>query len=388
MKVGFVGCWCHMRIYSVQAAHLREPLEKLVGEDIPVFTSNCNCFYEGLPSILKSFSTYKELLTTQDVAFYKLPHLRLKKDSKFGYFSRRAVRGLTERRRGRHYAKMLRDKSIAHFHQSADAFGYDSLKWFLKFAKNKTVVTIYRLSPQQEEDQGLNRVYNKADAVIVSTDYMKRNLVNCGVIAEKLHVIPYGATAKPIARSQRDGAIMFAGSPLVNVKGFEYLAPALRMLKDEGKPIRLKLHGYYMPGEREWALDIIKKEGIEDLIDWLSFRSYDDLADAYQKSICCAIPYTDYTPCFPITVAMANALPVVASDAMGIPEYLGEGGGIMVPQKSVETLAAALRKVRDNEALRNSLGQQGRAIAERRFAWDVLAKQTYEVYQQVLNSKK
>lgn len=388
MNVGFVGCWCHMRIYSVQAAHLREPLKKLVGEDIPVFTSNCNCFYEGLPSILKSFSTYKELLTTQDVAFYKLPHLRLKKDSKFGYVSRRAVRGLTERRRGRHYAKVLRDKDIAHFHQSADAFGYDSLKWFLRSAKNKTVVTIYRLSPQQEESPQLNQIYNQVDAVIVSTDYMKQHLVKCGVLPEKLHVIPYGATAKPIYQGTKEGAVMFAGSPLVNVKGFEYLAPALRALKDEGKPIRLKLHGFYMPGEKEWAVEIAQKGGIEDLIDWLSFSSYDDLIDAYQKSACCVIPYTDYTPCFPITVAMANGVPVVASDAMGMPEYLSDGGGVMVKAKSAEALADALRKVRDDGALRISLGKQGRAIAEKRFAWDVLAQQTYRVYKQVLNGGK
>jgi glycosyltransferase involved in cell wall biosynthesis len=377
-----------MRIYAIQASHLRVPLSELTGSDIPVITSNCGCFYTNAPSALKSFFNYKKLLTSQDVTFLKTPHFRVKKDSKIGFLVRRAYRGVAERSRGRQFAKRTRNKDIVHFHQSADAFGYDSLKWYLRYAKNKTVVTIYRLSPVQEERPELNKIYNQADAVIVSTNYMKQHLVNYGVLPEKLHVIPYGATAKPIPQVKKEGAIMFSGSPLIDVKGFVYLASALKMLKDEGKPIRLKMHGYYMPGEKEWAVDIVNKEGIEDLIEWLSFSSVDDLIDGYQKSMCSVIPYTNYTPCFPITVAMANGVPVVASDAMGTPEYLGDGGGIIVRQKSAEALADALRKIRDDEPLRVSLGKQGRAIAEKRFAWEVLARQTFDIYKQVLEGGK
>ena len=388
MKTSFIGCWCHMRIYAVQASHLRKPLEKLIGSDIPVITSNCGCYYTNVPSVLKSFFNYKKSLTSPDVTFLKLPHFRVKKDSRIGFILRRAYRGMSERTRGRLYAKKTRDKDIVHFHQSADAFGYDPLKWFLRFAKNKTVVTIYGLSPIQKERPELNQIYNCASAVIVSTNYMKQHLVGCGVLAEKIHVIPYGATAKPIPQAKREGAIMFAGSPLIDVKGFIYLASALKMLKDEGKPIRLKMHGYYMPGHQEWAADVSKKEGIDDLIDWLSFHSVDELIDSYQKSMCSVIPYTEYPGCFPVTVAMANGVPVVASDAMGIPEYLADGGGIVVESRSADKLAGALRKIRDDESLRVSLGKQGRAVAEKRFAWDVLAHQTFQVYKQVLESGK
>jgi len=388
MKAGFIGCWCHMRIYAVQASHLRKSLEKLTGSDIPVITSNCGCFYSSVPGILGSFFNYNTLLTSPDVDFIKLPYTNLKKTSRIGFLARQAYSRFSEMRRGRLYAKKTRNNDIAHFHQSASAFGYDSLRWFLRFAKNKTVVTIYRLSPIQETHPELNRIYNQADATIVSTDHMRQHLVRSGVLAQKIHVIPYGATSKPIPQVEGEGAIMFAGSPLIDVKGFAYLAKALKMLKDEGKPIRLKMHGYYLAGEREWAIDVIKKEGIDDLIEWLSFSSYDELIDAYQKSMCSVIPYIDYTPCFPITVAMANGVPVIASDAMGIPEYLGGGGGIIVKARSAEELADALRGVRDDESLRLSLGKQGKAVAEKRFAWDVLARQTFDVYKHVLEGGK
>jgi glycosyltransferase involved in cell wall biosynthesis len=385
MKVGFVGCWCHLRIYAVQASHLRGPLEKLTGNEIPVTTSNCGCFFTD-PNVFKSMSNYERLLTSQDATYLKLPYLRSKKDSRMGQFFRGVYRAFAEPARGFQYAWKTRDKDIVHFHQSADSFGYDSLKWLLRFARNKVVVTIYRLSPLQEERQKVNKIYNRADAVIVSTDYMKQHLVGCGVLPEKLHVIPYGGASKPISQAKRDGAIMFSGSPLIDVKGFDYLARALRILKDEGKPIRLKLHGFYTAGHKEWAIDIVKKEGIEDLIEWISFRTVDDLIDAYQGSMCSVIPYTAYNGCFPVTVAMANGVPVIGSDAMGIPEYLADGGGIIVESKSAEKLADALRKVHDDEALRASLGKQAKAVAEKRFAWDVLARQTFLVYQQTLQS--
>jgi glycosyltransferase involved in cell wall biosynthesis len=386
MKVGFVGCWCYLRIYAVQASYLKEALEKLTKSDIPVLTSNCGCFFSG-PNILKSLSNYERLMTSPGATYLKLPYLRSKKDTKSGFLMRGAYRSIAERMRGRLYAKGTRDKDIIHFHQSADSFGYDSLRWLLRYAKNKKVVTIYRLSPIQEEKPELNNVYNRADAVIVSTNYLKQHLVNCGVSAEKLHVIPYGGASKPIQPFKREGAIMFAGSPLIDVKGFVYLASALKMLKAEGKPIRLKMHGFYTAGHKEWAIEIAKKEGIEDLIDWVSFQSVDDMVNTYQKSMCSVIPYTEYNGCFPVTVAMANGVPVVGSDAMGIPEYLSEGGGIIVKSRSAEAIADALRKIRDDEELRSVLGNQAREIAERRFAWDVLADQTFRLYRQVLNDK-
>lgn len=386
MKVGFISCWCHLRIYAVQASHLRKSLETLVGNEIPVLTSNCGCFYTNAPTALKSFFNYKTILTSTDVTFLKMPHFRLKRESKIGYILRKAYRGISEKRRGRLYAKKTKDMDVVHYHQSADAFGYDALKWFLRYAKNKVVVMIYGLSPVQKEHPELNQVYNQADAVIVSTNYLKQHLIGCGVIPDKLHVIPYGATIKPLAQVEREGAIMFAGSPLINVKGFTYLASALKMLKEEGRPIKLKMHGFYMPGHQEWAKDIAIKEGVDDLIEWVSFASVDELIDTYQKSMVSVSPYTEYPGCFPITVAMANGVPVVGSDSMGIPEYLAEGGGIVVKSRSAEALADALRKIRDDSSLRASLGEQGRAIAEKRFAWQVLAAQTYKVYERVLGN--
>ena len=100
IKVAFIGCWCHLRIYAIQASHVKESLEKLIGEEIKVITSNCGCYYHSLPSIFTSLYNYRALLTDRDVTFIKLPHLRLKNDPTIGYLIRSAYRGVSEPLRG------------------------------------------------------------------------------------------------------------------------------------------------------------------------------------------------------------------------------------------------------------------------------------------------
>ena len=249
-----------MRIYPIQMSHMRQALEPLVGGRIDMVTSNCGCFYGGLRSMIASLSNYEALLPDKDVTFIKLPHIRMKKGLRSGSPVRAVYRFFSELYRGRRYAKLTRGYDLVHFHQSADAFGYDSLKWFLRFARPaKTVVTVFRLSPNQTERPRVNRFYNMADAVIVSTEHTKRFLVESGVDESRLHVIPYGATIAPLSNQKRAGAIMFAGSPLVGVKGFEFLAGALKILRAEGTELRVKMHGFYMPGQREWAVDVARQ---------------------------------------------------------------------------------------------------------------------------------
>jgi glycosyltransferase involved in cell wall biosynthesis len=280
MKIAFIACWCHLRIYAIQASHLREHLEKQLKTKIKVITSNCGCYHPSLMEIFTSLFTYKKLLTDRrDISFIKLPHLRSKSGLTAGNCMRNVFRSFAEPFRGYLYSTYTKDHDIVHFHQSNDAFGYDALSWLLRLNRRaKKIVTIYGLSPKQKEHPELNELYNATDAVIVSTEYLKNILVEHGVEPAKIHVIPYGAILAPLDNNKaRNGLIMFSGAPLIDVKGFQYLAPALRLVKERGNHINLKLHGFYMPGHKEWAHAIATKEGVEDMITWLNISSEDEL---------------------------------------------------------------------------------------------------------------
>jgi glycosyltransferase involved in cell wall biosynthesis len=73
--------------------------------------------------------------------------------------------------------------------------------------------------------------------------------------------------------------------------------------------------------------------------------------------------------------AMACSLPVVATDVSGVRDLLGgdeAGGGLIVPPEDPRSLAAALRRLMEDERLAVELGRRARARAEREFSLAVV----------------
>lgn len=74
---------------------------------------------------------------------------------------------------------------------------------------------------------------------------------------------------------------------------------------------------------------------------------------------------------FPVAVleAMACGLPVVATDASGVREALGdEPAGLVVPRENAPALATAIGRLLDDEPLRRQLGERARRRAESEFS--------------------
>ena len=66
----------------------------------------------------------------------------------------------------------------------------------------------------------------------------------------------------------------------------------------------------------------------------------------------------------------ACALPVVVSDAGGLPEVVRDGEtGLVVPRNDVSALQAALERLVLDSALRARLGRAGRLHVEREYEW-------------------
>ena len=73
--------------------------------------------------------------------------------------------------------------------------------------------------------------------------------------------------------------------------------------------------------------------------------------------------------------AMACGLPIVASDAPGIPEILAHGragGGILFPRGDVETLAAALVELLSEPRKSADYGRLARKTVEQRFSLEIV----------------
>jgi glycosyltransferase involved in cell wall biosynthesis len=82
-----------------------------------------------------------------------------------------------------------------------------------------------------------------------------------------------------------------------------------------------------------------------------------------------------------ILEAMASGLPVVASGISGIPLAVEDGAsGLLVPERDVEALGAALRRLLEDGQEARRMGERGRRKAESELTWDVVASRHREAY--------
>jgi glycosyltransferase involved in cell wall biosynthesis len=83
--------------------------------------------------------------------------------------------------------------------------------------------------------------------------------------------------------------------------------------------------------------------------------------------------------------AMAAGLPVVASEAGGLPELVDDGRtGFLVPRGSAEALADRLGRLLGDEALRMRVGDAARQRAQERFTVAGMAAEIAHVYDRLL----
>jgi glycosyltransferase involved in cell wall biosynthesis len=83
--------------------------------------------------------------------------------------------------------------------------------------------------------------------------------------------------------------------------------------------------------------------------------------------------------------AAASGRPIVTTDAPGCREIVRDGeNGFLVPVKSVEPLAAALRRLIEDSELRARMGRRGREMALESFSVEQVNAETLAVYRDLL----
>ena len=219
---------------------------------------------------------------------------------------------------------------------------------------------------------------------------MKKYLISRGVHENKIEIINNGVEIPPLFNHERQGIIFHGGTHLTSGKGLEDLFVALKILKDKGISLPLKLYGNYDKAEEKIAHEMGERNGISELIDWLKisgaeFKSIDAVNEEYQKSMIGVIPYTKGTGGFQTALAMANGLPIIATKKAGVFDHLGENG-IYVHENSPKEIAEALEKLMNDAGVRKELGERGRERAKQFLSWDVIGEKTHKLYERLYST--
>jgi glycosyltransferase involved in cell wall biosynthesis len=154
--------------------------------------------------------------------------------------------------------------------------------------------------------------------------------------------------------------IVFAGR-LGAEKNVDILLRAMQVLDGQAVAADIVLAGH---GAQAAALrQLAETLGIAARVRFLGTLAPADLAALFQAADLFVMPSTSETQSMALLQAMAAGLPVIAADSRALPEYVTPGNGRLVPPNDPAALAAALRPMLAEPALRAELGAGGRRSA-------------------------
>ncbi len=136
--------------------------------------------------------------------------------------------------------------------------------------------------------------------------------------------------------------------------------------------------------EKSMLENLASELGVQDAVQFAGRIDNDAVAALYRSAdLMINASLVDNMP-ISILEALASGIPVVSTDAGGIP-YLVEHGrtALLVPKKDPATMAEAIVQVLNDHTLIKNLKKQGLQLVQK-FAWPVIKNQLLSVYRRVL----
>lgn len=216
----------------------------------------------------------------------------------------------------------------------------------------------------------------RASAVVSISHATQRDLFgNVAVDRSKCRVIYSGAQALDTqvdVPSDIDGSFALYVGQLAPHKNVRTVVEAFGC-DEPGLPDRFVVVGPHTPAEQAELQHFVEACGAEQRVVQLGFVSRERLAALYRDTVVGVLPSTHEGFGIPLLEAMRTGLPFVASDIPAHREVGGDDGVLYVSEIFSPTAwSTALRRASQDEELRASLGERGRARAER-FSWRSLA---------------
>ena len=248
-------------------------------------------------------------------------------------------------------------------------------------------------------DRTVSRLFlGLADAVLTSGSALTRELVNLGVPRDRIRAVPPALRAEfqrflpPCAgrRCSHGIAILWVGR-VHPIKGLEYLLEAVAGLKDLPE-VRLRLIGDDRLVPRyTWRLrNLIRRAGIAERVEFSGrIDAVEVVAGAYAAADIFVLPSLWDTSPIAVMEAMCFGLPVVATAAGGAGEWVENGvNGFVVPPRDSASLATAIRRLVEDAALRQRMGEASaqRSLAYRDRTWHEVAREYYDALRPLLEA--
>jgi glycosyltransferase involved in cell wall biosynthesis len=194
------------------------------------------------------------------------------------------------------------------------------------------------------------------------------------------------------ASQNRDGLIIVANTD-DRKKGVLYLLQALQMLREDGIKLTIvddaERHSSYIEDVGplpSYGLKLVKNLNLDGMVHFTGRLTHKELAQHYSVAQMAVVPSLYEGFGIPAAEAMACGTPVIATTGGALPEVVGDAG-ILVPPRSADTLAAAIKQLLNDKEAQRQMSEAGRKRVREKFNWEQAARRTLEVYQEVLTTR-
>lgn len=232
-------------------------------------------------------------------------------------------------------------------------------------------------------------VSRRADAVIALTERLASLLVEAGVDAARVTVVPSGVERALFAGPHEDPFPGVHGRRVVFVgrvsrqKGVETLVEAAARLETPDARVLIVGDG----PDRERVAARVAELNLDGRVRLVGFVPHERVPAVLAHADVLVLPSVYEELGSVLVEAMHAGVPIVASRVGGIPDAVGDDAALLVPPREPGALARSVDRVLGDRALAERLAEAGGRRA-RGFDWDELAGRVLAVYETVLRRSR
>ena len=221
--------------------------------------------------------------------------------------------------------------------------------------------------------------YNDGAEIIVVSKHQETRLLEIGIDAERLHIVPYGVDVRqefPKVTGGHSAVRCLAVGRLVPKKAPLLCLDAFRQAAENVSGLHLDYvgDGPLLPE----VLEMLQSFGLQDKVTVHGAVSHSSVCDLMRRSDVflqhsITDPATGDEEGLPVSIleAMAFGLPVISTKHAGIPEAVVDGvSGFLVEQGDIRAMAQKLMLLATNSDMRLRMGYEGWKRASERYSAD------------------
>ena len=261
--------------------------------------------------------------------------------------------------------------------------------WLLSYPRPRLIVS-FRGNPTVNNYTGRlmaglpnRRVYAAADCVVSNSRVALDRARHAGVRMQRSEVVKNIVLARGQAKPGELVAVprIVAAGALIPIKGYDVLLRALGQVDAEGQSFELLLAGE--GSERPRLEELARKLGIGQRVRFLG--EIEDVPTLLSTAHLLAHPSRSEGTSNTILEAMAEGLPVIATNVGGTPELISdEETGLLVPPDQPQPLAAKIRQLLVNPWLRERLGRAALDLVRERHSSGAVTSQYERIYKSMV----